>query len=495
MPNIRLEHINYNGTTYDISGTTAIATATTSGLMSAADKQKLDSIQTGADDVSLANVASGGADKERIVTIGINGVDTDIYAPKNTDTTYTLTKSGNEISLTSTTGATSTVTLNVATQTLSGLLTASDKTKLDSISANANNISFTPTVTSGTTIGIITIDGTDQNIYTPTYTGSGVISVTGTTISHNNSGVTAATYGATTTSNEELDFGESFDVSGFQVDATGHITNAGTHSVILPSLSLTQTRSSGEKIATLIINGVDNDIYATGVSDVYSTTSTDAMSGVAVASAIGALKYAGSPEAGGVANKAMAIPYGEVDATSTSTVFTASVNGITTLANGVCVLLKNGVVTSTTGFTININNLGAKPVYNSMSTGAGADAPSRDTSIFGAKYTMLFVYSEDIVDGGGWICYRGYNSDTNTVGYQIRTNNSQYVVTDTTYRYRLLFTAATGTQWVPSNYSTATNSTAARVVNQRPIDPFGRIAYYSYTATFSAGGSPAAAYL
>ena len=57
------------------------------------------------------------------------------------------------------------------------------------------------------------------------------------------------------------------------------------------------------------------------------------------------------------------IPMGKLDTTSTATVMTASIDGITELVNGVCVWLTNGVVTSKENFTININGLGGKPVY------------------------------------------------------------------------------------------------------------------------------------
>ena len=113
------------------------------------------------------------------------------------------------------------------------------------------------------------------------------------------------------------------------------------------------------------------------------------------------------------------IPYGQVDSTSTSTAYTATVPGITELRDGTCMLLKNAKVTSASGFTININGLGAKPAYSNMATGNPTTPtdPTRETTIFNINYTMLFVYSEDIVSGGGWICYRGYDANTNTIGY------------------------------------------------------------------------------
>lgn len=213
--------------------------------------------------------------------------------------------------------------------------------------------------------------------------------------------------------------------------------------------------------------------------------------------ATGTAKYAASATARGSALNTEGIPFGEVDSTSTATVFTATVSGITELKDGTVVMLRNGVVTSASGFTVNINGLGAKPVYNSMATGNEVDpkAPSRETTIFNINYTLLLVYSTDLVDGGCWINYRGYNSDNNTIGYQIRTNSYSLPMDSVTYRYRLLFTSADGTEFVPANNSTSTNATASRTVCQSKIDPFGAIVYYGTTASVAAGSRPGAAYL
>lgn len=190
-----------------------------------------------------------------------------------------------------------------------------------------------------------------------------------------------------------------------------------------------------------------------------------------------------------IARKASAIPMGQVDSTSTSTVYTAVVDGITELYDGVCVWLKNGVVTSAAGFTININNLGAKPVYGSLA------AATQSTTIFNVSYTMLFIYNSSRVAGGCWDVVYGYDSNTNTIGYQLRTNSTTMPVSGATYRYRLLFTSADGKKYVPATTSTSTNATAARVVNQTKIDPFGAIRYYSTTTAVSSGSNPSASYL
>ena len=187
--------------------------------------------------------------------------------------------------------------------------------------------------------------------------------------------------------------------------------------------------------------------------------------------------------------RASAIPYAQVDSTSTATVFTATVPGITELTDGTCVLLKNGVVTSASGFTINVNGLGAKPSYSNLS------AATRDTTLFNIGYTMLFIYDSTRVSGGCWVCYRGYDANTNTIGYQVRSNSYSLPMKSITYRYRILFTSADHNGFVPATNSSSTNATSSRSVCQDPIDPFGAIVYYGTTSSVSTGSRPSASNL
>lgn len=191
----------------------------------------------------------------------------------------------------------------------------------------------------------------------------------------------------------------------------------------------------------------------------------------------------------GAAKLTAAIPCGKLDSTSTATVMTATVPGITELKDGVCVFLQNGVITSASGFTLNINGLGAKPVYSSMA------AATRVTTAWNSAYTMLFVYNEDRVSGGCWDMYYGIDNNTNTIGYQVRTNSYSLPMMSIVYRYRLLFTSADGAHFVPANNSTSTNATSSRSVCQDPIDPHGPIVYYGTTASVAAGSRPAVANL
>ena len=181
------------------------------------------------------------------------------------------------------------------------------------------------------------------------------------------------------------------------------------------------------------------------------------------------------------AYRGASIPFGIVDNTSTSTVFTATVPGITELRDGVCMWLKNGTVTSASGFTINVNNLGAKPVYSNMS------AASAESTLFNVNYTFMFVYDSSRVAGGCWVLNRGYFSDANSVGYQIRTNSSTLPALQTGYRYRLWLTSADGQHYVPINTATGTSTTSTKALNTTtPIDPFGTIVYNSTNGTVEA---------
>lgn len=183
------------------------------------------------------------------------------------------------------------------------------------------------------------------------------------------------------------------------------------------------------------------------------------------------------------------IPKGSLDSTSTATVMTATVPGIDALFNGVCVWLTNGVITSASNFTININGLGAKPVYQSQA------AATRSTTIFNINYTALLIYNEDRVSDGCWDYVYGYDSNTNTIAYQVRTQSVALPMDSVTYRYRLLFQSVDGKRFVPANNSTSTNATASRTVNQTPIDPFGLIIYYGTTASVAAGSKPNSSYM
>ncbi len=59
---------------------------------------------------------------------------------------------------------------DAATQSANGFMSAADKKKLDGITESADSVSFTRSLTSGTKVGTITINGTGTDLYAPTNT-------------------------------------------------------------------------------------------------------------------------------------------------------------------------------------------------------------------------------------------------------------------------------------------------------------------------------------
>lgn len=148
-----------NNTTYNA------ATQSAAGLMSAADKKKLDGIATGANNYTYTlpaatSSALGGVKVGSNITVSSGtisltkaNVTTALgYTPPTSDTNTTYS-AGTGISLSGTT-----FSLNsgyYATSTNSGLMSAADKAKLDGIASGANNYTYTlPSATSSTLGGV-----------------------------------------------------------------------------------------------------------------------------------------------------------------------------------------------------------------------------------------------------------------------------------------------------------------------------------------------------
>lgn len=183
----------------------------------------------------------------------------------------------------------------------------------------------------------------------------------------------------------------------------------------------------------------------------------------------------------------LSFPFGQVDSTSTSTAFTATIPGITSLHDGVAVYLKNGVVTSASGFTININGLGAKPVYQTMA------AQSALTTHFNINYTGLFIYNSTRVSGGCWDFYFGYYSDSNSVGYNLRFGANFGKMAEALTRYKIVFTKADGKLLPATQESNSTGT--SKTITSTPFDPSGEIYYYTTTTGVAVDAVPSSSYL
>lgn len=123
-----------------------------------------------------------------------------------------------------------TVTIPSATATTSanGLMSKTDKSKLDGITESADSVSFSRSLTSGTKVGTITINGTGTDLYAPS--------------SYTHPSYTAKT--GVPTENLTPAFGGTFNVSQPVSDNTGHITAINSRTITIPKTTAT-TKANG----------------------------------------------------------------------------------------------------------------------------------------------------------------------------------------------------------------------------------------------------------
>ena len=99
--------------------------------------------------------------------------------------------------------------------------------------------------------------------------------------------------------------------------------------------------------------------------------------------------------------RASGILIGRTNSTSTATVQTATVPGLTELFDGMFMFIYNSTIASASGWTLNINGLGAKQVYNSQN--------ARTTTGFSKNTWFPLIY-----DGVNDRFVIGYITDNNT---------------------------------------------------------------------------------
>lgn len=127
-----------------------------------------------------------------------------------------------------------------ATTSAHGLMTSAMVTKLNGITESADSVSFSRSLTSGTKVGTITINGTGTDLFAPTNTDQKVTSVgnhyapaadTSAALSVDASSTTAATWDSTSL------------VTGvnLQRDAKGHVTSLTVDSIKMPANPNTNT--------------------------------------------------------------------------------------------------------------------------------------------------------------------------------------------------------------------------------------------------------------
>jgi len=262
---VSLQLKNASGENLGSAATFPAATTTAAGALSADDKSKLNGITSGAQ--PNQNAFSN-------ITIGSTNIQADAVSDTLTfvagaNVALTPDATNDQITIAATDTTYSDVVAGSAT---SGLMTGSDKTKLNGIATGAevNQNAFSKIKSGTTTIeadakedtleivagNLITItpDATEDKITIATTATNNVGTITGITttsplsgsgtsgsvaLSHATSGVTAASKGDTT--NQTPGFGGTFKALSGTVNATGHLTAFSEHTVTIPSIEASTT--------------------------------------------------------------------------------------------------------------------------------------------------------------------------------------------------------------------------------------------------------------
>ena len=216
---------------------------------------------------------------------------------------------------------------DTATQSANGLMSSTDKTKLDGIAEGAN-----------------------------AYTHPSGTSKTGNP-----------------TANQTPAFGGSFKVTQFTSNATGHITAATDRTITIPS-----------SVATSSANGL--------------MSSTDK----------------------GKMDKSMVV--GQANVGGTTSAYTATITGVT-LTHGTIIALYNAVGANAASATLNVNSLGAKPIYYNSSAIAASRYPN--------KSVCLFMYNTSIVSTGCWQLIYSYDSNNTYTAATLKDPNAHSEIINT----------------------------------------------------------------
>ena len=454
--------------------TYSVATQSDAGLMSADDKAKLDGIAIGAKPGTITGVSVNGTSVATSGVANITSVPASILSGAIPSGVTATTQSANDSSTKIATTAYVTNAINALADPMVFMGTVgTDGTITKLPTASAANKGYTyKVITNGTYASIAAKNGdtfiSDGSAWVlipsgdePSGTNTSVtlkatspIAIDSTaaitssgsrTISHANSGVTAATYGTNNATALTPKFGETFTVNGFAVNASGHITSATSHTVKIPNAVFTKSGSgaaAGLVPAPSTTAGTTKYLREDGTWQVppdNNTTYSD-MTG-ATSSAAGTHGLVPAPAAG----KQTSFLRGDGTwVVPTYSAATQSANGLLTAADkkildstckfATCattrataakvVTLANFVLqagshifvkftaTDTANpasgnITLNVNNTGAKNVYVSQAYSSFWQATYVHGPFFYNNQVHEFVY-----DGTQWVMFIGRDNNT-----------------------------------------------------------------------------------
>lgn len=445
------------------------ATTSAAGLMSAADKTKLDGIATGATKITVDSSLSSSSTnpvQNKAVNVAISNLNT-LVGDTSVSTQISdavdecitgLSVSGKTITYTKGDGTTGTITTqdtnttySAATTSADGLMSATDKAKL-----NYTNIAYgTCSTAAATAAKVIAVSGNTNwtltagsmitVLFSATNTASNpTFNVNGTgakNVYYTSSQITTSSLSYAGYANRPMTFmydGTQYRFIGWGIDNNSDtkvqqnaaITTAGEYPVILAySTATSKVTNAVQKTSTLTYNPSTKILTAptfngnlTGNADT-ATSATSATSATkATQDASGNVitsTYATKTELATVSNlvgdtavstqitNAIAtkadkteLPQIATAESSDGVAFTVTVPGITALAAGMSFVMIPSRASASTTPTLNVNGLGAKNLRRRLSSGATVVAGYTTTWITKNKpYRVMYDGSAWVVEG------------------------------------------------------------------------------------------------
>lgn len=161
---------------------------------------------------------------------------------------------------------------------------------------------------------------------------------------------------------------------------------------------------------------------------------------------------------------------------TTENAFLVTIPYVKALSDGLVIHCQFHTATNS-GATLNVNSLGAKGIYYRYATAI-------TTHIVAHNYVDL-IYSATI---DKWVLLYSYDANSNSLGYQVRTNNGVYKngASTSCYRYQILVETNDGLE----AFTSTNNSTGTSKAQLSPnYIPNGEIRYYSSTTTVTSGAN------
>ena len=198
----------------------------------------------------------------------------------------------------------------------------------------------------------------------------------------------------------------------------GSLTNGGTLNSDIPSVNKVAVTDSSNNLKTISkvpfanLNITKDNITGLGIpaSDTNTTYSavTQSANGLAISTDKAKL------------DKSMVV--GFANAAGTTSAYTATITGVT-LTHGTIIALYNAVGANAASATLNVNSLGAKPIYYNASAIPASRYPN--------KATCLFMYNTSIVSTGVWQLIYSYDSNNTYTAATLKDPNAHSEIINT----------------------------------------------------------------